>query len=86
MAENNDYRAKALELLSRATGENKQSIRDQYARLAGAYLNLADQAEKHGEERNARLGAVSCLSRPEAAHGSCLSEPIRPATALADDD
>jgi hypothetical protein len=41
------YRAKALELLARADGQNDQTIKAQFENLAAAFLRLAEQAERN---------------------------------------
>jgi hypothetical protein len=41
------YRAKALELLALADGENDQSIKTEFENLAAAFLRLAEQAERN---------------------------------------
>jgi|AmaraimetFIIA100_FD_contig_31_56477588_length_425_multi_7_in_0_out_0_1 hypothetical protein len=41
------YRAKALELLARADGENDQSIKAEFENLSAAFLRLAEQAERN---------------------------------------
>jgi hypothetical protein len=46
MAISAEYRAKAIELLSRAKTETVPTIRDQYVHLASTYLRLADHAER----------------------------------------
>ena len=41
------YRAKALELLARADGENDSQMRAEFENLAAAFLRLAEQAERN---------------------------------------
>ena len=41
------YRAKALELLALADGENDQTEKAEFENLAAAFLRLAEQAERN---------------------------------------
>jgi len=41
------YRAKALELLAMADGENIQTVKAEFEKLAAAFLRLAEQAERN---------------------------------------
>ena len=47
MAAGDRYRAKALEILARADGENDQSVKADLENLAAAFLRLAEQAERN---------------------------------------
>jgi len=47
MVAGDGYRAKALELLARADGENDQTIKAEFENLAAAFLRLAEQAERN---------------------------------------
>ena len=47
MAVGDQYRAKALELLSHADTERDQAARAELESLAAAYLRLAEQAERN---------------------------------------
>jgi len=47
MAAGDRYRAKALELLARADGENDQALKAELGNLAAAFLRLAEQAERN---------------------------------------
>jgi hypothetical protein len=47
MAVGDNYRAKALELLAKADGENDQTVRADFENLAVAFLRLAEQAERN---------------------------------------
>ena len=41
------YRAKALELLALADGENNETAKAEFENLAAAFLRLAEQAERN---------------------------------------
>jgi hypothetical protein len=47
MAAGDRYRAKALEILARADGENDQTVKAELENLAAAFLRLAEQAERN---------------------------------------
>jgi len=47
MAAGDRYRAKALEILARADGENEQTVKAELESLAAAFLRLAEQAERN---------------------------------------
>jgi hypothetical protein len=47
MAAGDNYRAKALELLAHADTERDLIVRAELENLAGAYLRLAEQAERN---------------------------------------
>jgi hypothetical protein len=47
MAAGDRYRAKALELLALADGENDQTVKSDFENLAAAFLRLAEQAERN---------------------------------------
>jgi hypothetical protein len=47
MAAGDMYRAKALELLARADGENNETVKAELENLAVAYRRLAEQAERN---------------------------------------
>ena len=46
MHNRDEYRAKALEFLARADRTSRPEIREQLLRIAMAYVNLADFAER----------------------------------------
>jgi hypothetical protein len=47
MTTGDGYRAKALELLTRADGEIDSQMRSEFENLAAAFLRLAEQAERN---------------------------------------